>query len=223
MKEYILTKNNWLTAIDKLISATITPFTIPFETFLILFLFSYLHIMPWQYKITMLGVIFCSTIILPAFLVYCFQKTCYSNHKELSERKKHYLLFFPTIISYLFCFCMMLQMNAPRYLTAIILASLFITIALFCFNLKWKLSIHMAGIGEIIGELILLSVLFGYNPLAWLCFFILASGFLGTWGIISRHHSLAEILAGFTVGFVLSLLVLYPANPLTNILFWLVY
>jgi hypothetical protein len=208
MKEHIFAKNNWLTAIDKLISTTITPFTIPFETFLILFLFSYLHMMPWQYKITMLGVIFCSTIILPASLVYCFQKKCNSNPQEPSERKKHYLLFFPAIISYIFCFCIMSQMNAPRYMKAIILASLFITIALFCFNLKWKLSIHMAGIGEIIGELILLSILFGYNPLAWLCFFILASGFLGTWGIISRQHSLAEIVAGFTIGLAVSLLVL---------------
>ena len=74
----------------------------------------------------------------------------------------------------------------------------------------------MAGIGGIIGGLISFSELFGYNPVWWLCLFILVAGVLGSARIILRHHSLGEVLSGFGVGFICALLVLHP---LSNVLF----
>jgi hypothetical protein len=195
-----------------------TPYAVPFEAFLILFLFSYLRIMPWQYKSIVLGVIFCFTIMLPLLLVYLSHTIQGPAWKELGKQKKHYLSCCPVIFSYVFCFFMMLRMNIPRYMTAIILASLFILLAVFCFNLKWRLSGRMAGAGGIIGALMSFSTLFGYNPVWWLCICILTSGVLGTCGIILRRHSLGEVLAGFAIGLAFSLMVLYP-NPLSSLLF----
>jgi hypothetical protein len=195
-----------------------TPYAIPFETFLILFLFSYLRIMPWQYKSIVLGVIFCFTIMLPLLFAFLSRTIQGPAWKELDKQRKYYLSYFPVIISYVFCFCMMLRMHIPRYMTAIILASLFIMVAIFCFNLKWRLSGRMAGVGGIIGELVSFSALVGHNPVWWLCVCILASGVLGTCGIILRRHSLGEVLAGFAIGLAFSLMVLYP-NPFSNVLF----
>ena len=50
----------------------------------------------------------------------------------------------------------------------------------------------------------------------WLCLFILIAGVLGTARIILQHHTLGEVLVGFAVGLICSLLVLHP---LSNILF----
>jgi hypothetical protein len=195
-----------------------TPYLIPFETFLILFLFSYLRLMPWQYKSIVLGVILCFTVLLPlllAFLSHIFQG---SKRQKLGKKERHCLSYAPVIISYIFCLCMMLQMHIPRYLTAIILASLFIILALFCFSFNWRLSGRMAGAGGIIGTLVSFSALFGYNPVWWLCVCILVSGVLGTCGMALRRHSLVEVLAGFAIGIAFSLMVLYP-NSLSNLLF----
>jgi hypothetical protein len=49
----------------KVISAVFTPFSIPFLAFLVLFIFSYLRIMPLQYKLIVLGVVYCFTILMP--------------------------------------------------------------------------------------------------------------------------------------------------------------
>ena len=94
---------------------------------------------------------------------------------------------------------MMRRLNIPWYMTGIILVSLVVSIICIAVNLKWKLSEHMAGIGGVIGGLVSFSALFGYNPVGWLCLFILIAGILGSARIVLGHHTLGEVLSGFAV------------------------
>lgn len=200
----------------KVISAIFTPFSIPFLAFLILFVFSYLRIMPIQYKLIVLGVVYCFTILMPTLTIFIFRKINGFSPEDLTERKRRYVPFILTITSYVFCLLMMHRLNIPWYMTGIILAVLVMMVICVIVNLKWKLSEHMAGAGAVVGGLVAFSALFGYNPVWWLCLFILVAGVLGTARIILQHHTLGEVMGGFTVGLVCSLLVLHP---LSNILF----
>ena len=200
----------------RVISAIFTPFSIPFLAFLILFLFSYLRIMPIQYKLIVLGVVYCFTILMPTLTIFLFRKINGFSPEDLGERKRRFMPFLLTITSYVFCLVMMHRLNIPRYMTGIILAALIMMVICIVVNLKWKLSEHMAGVGAIVGGLVSFSALFGYNPVWWLCLFILIAGVLGTARIILQHHTLGEVLVGFAVGLICSLLVLHP---LSNILF----
>ena len=200
----------------KVISAIFTPFSIPFLAFLILFVFSYLRIMPIQYKLIVLGVVYCFTILMPTLTIFIFRKINGFSPEDLAERKRRYVPFILTITSYIFCLLMMHRLNIPWYMTGIILAALVMMVICIIVNLKWKLSEHMAGAGAVVGGLVAFSALFGYNPVWWLCLFILVAGILGTARIILQHHTLGEVMGGFTVGLVCSLLVLHP---LSNILF----
>lgn len=198
------------------ISAIFTPFSIPFLAFVILFIFSYLRIMPLQYKLIVLGVVYCFTILMPTLTIFIFRKINGFSPKDLVERKRRYVPFILTITSYVFCLLMMHRLNIPWYMTGIILAALVMMIICVIVNLKWKLSEHMAGAGAVVGGLVAFSALFGYNPVGWLCLFILVAGILGTARIILQHHTLGEVMGGFTVGLICSLLVLHP---LSNMLF----
>ena len=200
----------------RVISAIFTPFSIPFLAFLILFLFSYLRIMPIQYKLIVLGVVYCFTILMPTLTIFLFRKINGFSPEDLGERKRRFMPFLLTITSYVFCLVMMHRLNIPWYMTGIILAALIMMVICIVVNLKWKLSEHMAGVGAIVGGLVSFSALFGYNPVWWLCLFILIAGVLGTARIILQHHTLGEVLEGFAVGLICSLLVLHP---LSNILF----
>ena len=200
----------------RVISAIFTPFSIPFLAFLILFLFSYLRIMPIQYKLIVLGVVDCFTILMPTLTIFLFRKINGFSPEDLGERKRRFMPFLLTITSYVFCLVMMHRLNIPWYMTGIILAALIMMVICIIVNLKWKLSEHMAGVGAIVGGLVSFSALFGYNPVWWLCLFILIAGVLGTARIILQHHTLGEVLVGFAVGLICSLLVLHP---LSNILF----
>lgn len=196
----------------RIISGILTPFSIPFLAFLVLFLFSHLRIMPLSYKLYVLGIVYCFTILIPTLTIFLFRKVNGFASHELSDRKKRYIPFVLTIISYVFCLLMMHRLNIPWYMTGIILAALIMQVICIIVNLKWKLSEHMAGMGGIIGGLVSFSALFGNNPVWWLCLFIIIAGVLGSARIILRHHSLGEVLCGFSVGLICSILVLHPLS-----------
>ena len=216
MEEQHIVADRTLIRTARVISAIFTPFSIPFLAFLILFLFSYLRIMPIQYKLIVLGVVYCFTILMPTLTIFLFRKINGFSPEDLGERKRRFMPFLLTITSYVFCLVMMHRLNIPWYMTGIILAALIMMVICIVVNLKWKLSEHMAGVGAIVGGLVSFSALFGYNPVWWLCLFILIAGVLGTARIILQHHALGEVLVGFAVGLICSLLVLHP---LSNILF----
>ena len=216
MEEQHIVADRTLIRTARVISAIFTPFSIPFLAFLILFLFSYLRIMPIQYKLIVLGVVYCFTILMPTLTIFLFRKINGFSPEDLGERKRRFMPFLLTITSYVFCLVMMHRLNIPWYMTGIILAALIMMVICIVVNLKWKLSEHMAGVGAIVGGLVSFSALFGYNPVWWLCLFILIAGVLGTARIILQHHTLGEVLVGFAVGLICSLLVLHP---LINILF----
>ena len=218
MEEHIIADKT-LIRTAKVISAVFTPFSIPFLAFLVLFIFSYLRIMPLQYKLIVLGVVYCFTILMPTLTIFIFRKINGFSPEELVERKKRYIPFILTITSYVFCLIMMHRLNIPWYMTGIIFASLIVMIICVIVNLKWKLSEHMAGAGAIIGGLVAFSALFGYNPVGWLCIFILVAGVLGTARIILQHHTLGEVMGGFAVGLICTLLVLHPLSKLVFRLF----
>ncbi|NDW13302.1 hypothetical protein D0T50_10405 [Bacteroides sp. 214] len=211
MEKQTTTKSG-LIVVSKTISALFTPFTIPFVAFFVLFTFSYLRIMPQQYKLIVLGIIFCFTILMPTFTIYLFQKLNKITSAELGERRRRYYPFLLTIVSYLFCLVMMLKLRIPWYMVSIIFTGLLVMVIFFLANLKWRLSEHMGGAGMVVGGLISFSMQFGYNPVWWLCILILITGMLGSARIISGRHSFGEVFFGFLIGFGCSTIILDPIH-----------
>lgn len=193
------------------VSAVFTPFSIPFVAFLILFLFSYLRIMTLPYKLTVLGIVYCFTILMPTLTIFLFRKLHGLKRGEVNTRPRRYVPLILTTASYVFCLLLMRRIRIPWYMTGIILSALLMLVVCVVVNLKWKLSEHMAGAGAVLGGLVAFSELFGYNPVWWLCLFILIAGVLGSARITLGHHTPGEVMGGFIVGLLLSLMVLHPA------------
>lgn len=191
-----------LTIASRIISGVFNPFIIPFGGFVALFLFSYLRIMPLQYKLIILAVVYCFTIFMPVVTIFLFQKINGWKIRELAYREKRFVPYLLTIMAYVFCLLMMYRLNLPRYMSGIIFATLMAMVLCTLINLKWKISEHMTGMGGVVGGLIAFSFLFNYNPVWWLCFFILVAGALGTSRIILKQHTLGQVLSGFAVGVV---------------------
>ena len=106
--------------VARITSIVFTPFSIPFLAFLVLFLFSYLRIMPILYKGIVLGIVYCFTILTPTITIFLFRKINGFAVRN-GERKKRYVPILLTIISYVFCLLMMRKLNIPWYMTGIIL------------------------------------------------------------------------------------------------------
>lgn len=184
----------------RIISMVFTPFMVPFVAFCLLFLFTYLRIMPWGYKITVLALVYCFTILLPMLGIYLFQKINGWGVRELGHREKRFIPYGLTILSYMACLLTMYRIHLPRYMSGIIVATLMCMVLCTAINTKWKVSTHMASSGLMVGGLLSYSLIFQFNPVDWLCFFILLAGMLGSARIIVRQHSLNEVACGFLVG-----------------------
>lgn len=210
--EHTLIAEKTLERCARIVTAVFTPFSIPFLAFLILFLFSYLRMLPLQYKLIVLGMVGCFTILTPALTIFLFQKFNRFSDEEMRKREQRFVPFILTIMSYVFCLLLMRRINLLWYMTGIILAALLTMIICVVLNLRWKLSEHMAGAGAIVGGLVAFSALFGYNPIWWLCLFILVAGVLGSARLILSHHTLGEVMGGFAVGLLCSLLTLHPMS-----------
>ena len=71
-REHIIADKTML-RVARVTSMVFTPFSIPFLSFLVLFLFSYLRIMPIQYKLIVLGIVYCFTILTPTITIFLFR------------------------------------------------------------------------------------------------------------------------------------------------------
>lgn len=214
MEQTIQKKEKALIRASRFISGLFTPYLVPFLAILLLFLCSYLRIMPIQYKLIVLGIVYCFTVMMPVCVIYLYGRINGLTMLQLSEQNRRAVPYLLAITSYVFCILMMRKLNIPAYMTGIILCSLIVMVVFFIANFWWKLSAHLAGMGILIGCIVSFSRMFGYNPVWWLCLAILATGIVGSARIILDQHRLSETLAGFTVGLVCSLFILHPAFSL---------
>ena len=184
----------------RIVSAVFSPFLFPFAALLLLFLFSYLHILPLRYKVTILALVYCFTIFLPILSIYLFHKLNGRTIHALRDREKRIIPYVLTILSYIGCLLTMARLHVPRYLSGIVLATLLCMIICALVNLKWKISTHEASSGMMVGGLLSYSFVFQFNPVWWLCGAVLLAGMLGSARIVVRQHTLAEVGGGFFVG-----------------------
>lgn len=185
---------------SRVISAIFTPFMLPFVAFILLFTFTYLRILPLRYKLIVLGIVYCFTILLPMLGIYLMQKINGWTLHELGKRERRFIPYALTILSYAGCVATMYRYHLPRYMSGIIIATLLCMVICALVNIKWKISTHMASCGMMVGGLLSYSFIFQFNPTGWLCVFILLAGMLGSARIIVRQHTLNEVTGGFFVG-----------------------
>ena len=149
---------------------------VPFVAFLLLFLFTYLRILPMQYKLTILVLVYSFTILMPMLGIYLFQKINGWGIRELGERNKRFIPYGLTILSYMGCLLTMYRIHLPRYMSGIIAATLICMIICTLVNFKWKISTHMASSGMMVGGLLSYSFIFNFNPIIWLCILSFCQG-----------------------------------------------
>lgn len=200
----------------RITSMLFTPFSIPLLTFVLVFGFSYLRMMPFFYKAYVLGIVAFFTIIFPALTINLYKKLQGYTRHDLQMREARYVPYMFTILGYALCFILLKRVRLPWYMSGMIISALVSLIVCIIVNIRWKLSEHMTGAGIVVGGLIAYSFIFVFNPVWWLCLAIFVSGVLGTARIILGHHTFSEVLAGFILGYFAALIVIHPTY---NILF----
>lgn len=89
------------------------------------------------------------------------------------------------------------------YLTS----NLILCIIVFWINLYWKISFHGIGWGAFVGMLFIMSTISSNLYFGYFIISILISGIVGWARLNLKSHSESQVYAGFTVGFLIPLLI----------------
>lgn len=182
------------------ISLLFTPFYLPIVGLLALFIFSYLSMLPLMYKAMVLLIVYIFTILLPHTLIHLYRHYQGWSLLKLFSREGRMIPYAISIACYFTCFYLMNTLHMPHFMSSIVVAAIAIQIICALINNRWKISTHTAAIGGTTGALAAFSLIFGFDPLWWLCFLIILAGVVGTGRMLLRLHSLGEIVGGYLVG-----------------------
>ena len=186
----------------RVLSMVFTPFYLSLVGLIALFTFSYLSLMPWAYKLTVLALVYMFTILVPTLLIHFYRNYHGWTLIELGKKERRVVPYLLSIVSYFVCYYVMHRFNIPHFMSNILMAALVIQILCAMINVWWKISTHTAAICGVTGALQAFAVIFGFNPIGWLCVVIILAGMVGTSRMILRQHSLRQVCYGFLLGLV---------------------
>lgn len=186
----------------RVLSMVFTPFYLSLVGLIALFTFSYLSLMPWAYKLTVLALVYMFTILVPTLLIHFYRNYHGWTLIELGKKERRVVPYLFSIVSYFVCYYVMHRFNIPHFMSNILMAALVIQILCALINVWWKISTHTAAIGGVTGALQAFAVIFAFNPIGWLCVVIILAGMVGTSRMILRQHSLRQVCYGFLLGLV---------------------
>jgi len=106
-----------------------------------------------------------------------------------------------TFIFYLLTYVLFLKVPVYKFIHNYMLGALLTVLIALIINTRWKISIHMIGLGGITCFLLLIAVTRQINVLPWLLVSILASGIAGTARLYLDSHTPAQVYVGYFVGF----------------------
>ena len=146
------------------------------------------------------GILVFSTMILPLVSIFWLMRKGKVSSLEMSNHKERSLPLFKTVIWMSFGYYLLqnLLFYTP-ILKAELLGAIIIILIAAIVSKYWKISLHLLGIGGVVGVFIALQIMHG-DFLYLLLLFILLSGLLGVARIKQKAHNYAQVYAGFLVG-----------------------
>lgn len=182
------------------LSSVFRPEFFPLLGFVVLFVFTYLSLLPWSLKGLILLLVMLGTILLPRLTVRYWRQARGWERHLLRIRQNRFMPYLIYLLFYVFTLHVLDRFHLPHYMSGILVASMLIQGSCLLINTKWKISMHAAGAGGVVGALIAYSFVFYFNPLLWLSISILLAGLVGSSRMLLRQHDLWQVLAGTLVG-----------------------
>ncbi len=153
-----------------------------------------------QLQRIILSLVFVTTTILPVLSTVILLQKGMIRSLELENISERRLPFISTAIFYLICYYLLIRLPVPRILSLIVLGAAISIVIAWLLSFKWKVSIHMIGIGGLTGMLFGLSQVLNASLVLMILGVVFIAGMLGTARLLLGAHSPAQIYTGFLIG-----------------------
>ena len=184
----------------QVVSLVFSPFYLPVLAFIILFFFSYLNYMSWNYNLWVILMVYSFTVLFPWLGITLYRKINGWTRHELGRKERRIIPYLISICSYAGLLGVMAELRMPRFTLALIVAALSIQTACALVNIWMKVSTHAAASGGLIGCIMAFSGLFVFDPTLALCISFILNGIVCTARLILRQHTLTDLWVGTAIG-----------------------
>jgi membrane-associated phospholipid phosphatase len=186
----------------RIVSLIFTPFYLPLVGLIALFTFSYLKLLPIEYRLLVIAMVYFFTILLPTFLIHLYRRLQGWSLLELGQKRRRIVPYTISIFCYAVCLWVLQSLHIYHFVSSIVFGALVVQIVCAIINIWWKISTHTAAIGGVAGALFVFAEIFGFNPVWWFCLVFFLAGLLGSARMYLRQHTLPQVVAGFGIGIV---------------------
>jgi hypothetical protein len=208
----------------KFISYFFHPMILPVYAVMLMFFFpSWLSNYIFEYKKTIILIIFLLTLIIPTLILLILLNLRMIKSLSLNDRKDRYIPYAVIAFIYTIGYFILVRfpLGIPPNITNFILIADIVIIILMLINFKYKISAHMAGIGaflsffyvfmakEILNDTLFTLFNIDFSILFFIIFLIIVSGFIASSRLYLKDHNRSQIIAGFFLGFIAGFLSLW--------------
>lgn len=191
----------------KAISVLLHPLVMP-----ILGALCYFHLFPSIEQYTsddaywrILLALFSLTFVLPLLCVIIMMKVGKVSTMFMEDQRERNWPLLITAAIYMGASWILNQRNIPGFIQIFLFGAVVSMVIAALINVRWKISLHMIGIGGLCGGLtILYAVSQEGNPL-WLAYAFFLAGLLGSARLMLGAHNITQVLVGFLLGFTVEL------------------
>jgi hypothetical protein len=191
----------------KIISIIGHPMFMPLYAMIILFEFNPLlqNTLSLKLQSVIYFILFIFTIVLPIITALILQKLKIIDSLYMKKAEQRKWPFTLTVLWYYLCFEILLKLQLPKSIYLMMMGAITVIAIALLVTLKWKISVHMLGVGGLLGALIGLNYRFSLDWLIIIIFVTLLSGLIGFARLETKSHNPNQVYIGFLIGFIIEL------------------
>jgi hypothetical protein len=155
---------------------------------------------PMKVKLLLSGLVFLTTVLLPMLIVFLLYRLKLVKSFYLESREERIYPLLAVAVFYYLTYYLLKSFSISFIFSYYMLGSTFLTILAMIISFYRKISLHMIGIGGMLGLLMGLSLNLNLDLTWYVISAIILGGFLGFARIQSNSHKPSEIYSGFLVG-----------------------
>ena len=194
-------------SISHVISTVFQPLLMPTYGVMLLFMYTYFGIAYSNRFWHIVTPVMIFSFIIPGILIYLLLRIGLISDLSLKVRKERFYPYFITLLSYSAMVVFYYKAQMPVWFLMMMAGSIVIMIIAILITLIWKISAHMFGVGGLVGGVMSVCYYVEHSNPYWLFIgLFLLAGSVGTSRLILKRHTIAQVIAGFLLGFTVAFL-----------------
>jgi len=159
------------------------------------------YVTPDKVKEALYLIVTFNTLIAPLFIAWLLLRRGWIKSFNMERRQERIVPYLSNAILMMVAYYMLRQLGLPKLFYLLLLGAATSVVFAVVINLVWKISIHMIGVGGVVGMFFGMSEFLLIDLRIPILIALLVAGLIGTARLSLGAHHPMQIYAGFFVGF----------------------